>query len=138
MNVDLIFKIAAVGILVAVFNQLLSAPLSWCLALAGGLAILWLGAGVLREALAEAGNLLAASGLDSGIYLPVVRVVAIGVLVRLTGALCKDAGQNALADKLELAYSRSSAGTSYKYLPSRGNAFLCAAIVSAAHIKKGC
>ena len=95
--------IAAVCAVLALTIQKDSAPLSWCLALAGGLAILWLGAGVLREALAEAGNLLAASGLDSGIYLPVVRVVAIGVLVRLTGALCKDAGQNALAAKLELA-----------------------------------
>lgn len=79
-----------------------SAPLGWCLALAGGLVILWLGLDTLREGFAELGGLLAMSGLNSDIYLPVVRVVAIGVLMRLAGALCKDAGQSALAAKLEL------------------------------------
>lgn len=80
-----------------------SAPLSWCLSLAGGLAVLWLGIDALCSGLSEAGALLAASGLDSGIYVPVARVVAIGALVRVSGALCKDAGQSALAAKLELA-----------------------------------
>ncbi len=80
-----------------------SAPLSWCLALAGGIAILWLALDALQAGLREAAGLLQASGLDSGIYLPVARVVAIGVLVRIAGTLCKDAGQSALAAKLELA-----------------------------------
>ncbi len=102
----MVFQAAGIAVVCAVLALTLrkdSAPLSWCLALAGGLVILWLGAGALREGFAEAGALLAASGLDSGIYLPVVRVVAIGVLIRLAGALCRDAGQNALAAKLELA-----------------------------------
>lgn len=88
-----------------------SAPLSWCLSLAGGLAVLWLGIDALRSGLGEAGALLAASGLDSGIYTPVARVVAIGALVRVSGALCKDAGQSALAAKLELAGTAAAVAT---------------------------
>lgn len=87
-----------------------SAPLSWCLALGGGLAILWLGADALREGLQEAGGLLSASGLNRDIYLPVARVVAIGVVVRIAGTLCKDAGQSALAAKLELAGTAAAVG----------------------------
>lgn len=100
-----VFQAAGVAVVCAVLALTLkkdSAPLGWCLALAGGLVILWLGLDTLREGLAELGALLAMSGLNSDIYLPVVRVVAIGVLVRLAGALCKDAGQSALAAKLEL------------------------------------
>ncbi len=95
--------VAAVCAVLALTIKKDSAPLSWCLALAGGLVVLWLGLDALIEGLGEARALLRASGLSSGIYLPVARVVAIGVLVRVTGALCKDAGQNALAAKLELA-----------------------------------
>lgn len=100
-----VFQAAGVAVVCAVLALTLkkdSAPLGWCLALAGGLVILWLGLDTLREGFAELGALLAMSGLNSDIYLPVVRVVAIGVLVRLAGALCKDAGQSALAAKLEL------------------------------------
>lgn len=100
-----VIQAAGVAVVCAVLALTLkkdSAPLGWCLALAGGLAILWLGLGTLREGFAELGALLALGGLEGDIYLPVVRVVAIGVLVRLAGALCKDAGQSALAAKLEL------------------------------------
>lgn len=100
-----VFQAAGVAVVCAVLALTLkkdSAPLGWCLALAGGLVILWLGLDTLREGFAELGALLAMSGLNGDIYLPVVRVVAIGVLVRLAGALCKDAGQSALAAKLEL------------------------------------
>lgn len=100
-----VFQAAGVAVVCAVLALTLkkdSAPLGWCLALAGGLVILWLGLDTLREDFAELGALLAMSGLNGDIYLPVMRVVAIGVLVRLAGALCKDAGQSALAAKLEL------------------------------------
>ena len=49
------------------------------------------------SALLERGN------LESGLYLPVLRVVGIAALVRILAALCRDAGQSALAAKVELA-----------------------------------
>ena len=47
--------------------------------------------------------LLARSDLGAELYGPVLRVVGIAVLVRILAALCRDAGQSALAAKVELA-----------------------------------
>ena len=47
--------------------------------------------------------LLARGNLDAELYGPVLRVVGIAVLVRILAALCRDAGQSALAAKVELA-----------------------------------
>ena len=46
-------------------------------------------------------GLLSQCGLDSALYLPVCK--AVGVAVRITAALCRDAGQSALAAKVEIA-----------------------------------
>lgn len=47
--------------------------------------------------------LLSQAGMDSALYLPVVKSVSVAAIVRVIGALCRDAGQSALAVKLELA-----------------------------------
>ncbi|MBS5282129.1 MAG: hypothetical protein KHY27_11545, partial [Butyricicoccus pullicaecorum] len=88
MQVDLIFKIAAIGILVAVAGVL-----------------------VLMTGLIEpAGQLIRAaksllSELDGAetIYVPIIKAVGIAAAVRIAGAVCQDAGQAALAAQLELA-----------------------------------
>ena len=41
--------------------------------------------------------------LDSALYLPVCKAVGVAVVVRITSALCRDAGQSALAAKVEIA-----------------------------------
>lgn len=48
-------------------------------------------------------GLLARGNLGAELYGPVLRVVGIAVLVRILAALCRDAGQSALAAKVELA-----------------------------------
>ena len=45
----------------------------------------------------------ARGNLGAELYGPVLRVVGIAVLVRILAALCRDAGQSALAAKVELA-----------------------------------
>ena len=89
-----------------------SAPLSWGLALAGGIYVIFTAVSSLRAGLAEAQRLIVSSGLNSGIYIPVAQVVAIGILVRVSGALCRDAGQGALAAKLELAGTAAAVAAS--------------------------
>jgi len=89
-----------------------SAPLSWGLALAGGIYVIFAAVSSLRAGVAEAQRLIVASGLNSGIYIPVAQVVGIGVLVRISGALCRDAGQSALAAKLELAGTAAAVAAS--------------------------
>lgn len=46
---------------------------------------------------------LRAAGIDGDIYIPVVKAVGIAVVVRITSEICRDAGQSALASRLELA-----------------------------------
>ena len=48
-------------------------------------------------------GLFAQSGMTDSLYLPVMQAVGIAVVVRIMGALCRDAGQSALAAKLEIA-----------------------------------
>ena len=45
-------------------------------------------------------GLLSQCGLDSALYLPVCKAVGVAVVVRITAALCRDAGQSALAAKM--------------------------------------
>ena len=47
-------------------------------------------------------GLLSQCGLDSALYLPVCKAVGVAV-VRIAAALCRDAGQSALAAKMEIA-----------------------------------
>ena len=48
-------------------------------------------------------GLLSQCGLDSALYLPVCKAVGVAVVVRITAALCRDAGQSVLAAKMEIA-----------------------------------
>ena len=73
--------------------------------------LLTLAAGVLvlLHALEQAGGavqrfaaLLEQGGITGSLYLPVLRAVGIAVVVRILSALCKDAGQSALAAKAEI------------------------------------
>lgn len=48
-------------------------------------------------------GLLAECGLEPALYLPVCRAVGVAVVVRIVAALCRDAGQSALAAKVEIA-----------------------------------
>ena len=136
MDGDLIFRIAAVGILVAVLGQLLSrsgreeqalmttlagllvvlaaltlslvlkkdAPaIAFLLVLTAGVILLLRVFSAAGSAAQRFSGLLSQCGLDSALYLPVCKAVGVAVVVRITAALCRDAGQSALAAKMEIA-----------------------------------
>lgn len=46
--------------------------------------------------------LLEQGGITANLYLPVVKTVGVAIVVRILSALCKDAGQSALAAKVEI------------------------------------
>ena len=80
MDVDLIFKIAAVGILVAVLNQVLS-----------------------RAGREEQAMMTTLAGLDEALLEPVVKTVALSILTRLTAEVCRSSGEGGLAAFVETA-----------------------------------
>ena len=65
-----------------------------------GAALLLRGA---RDAAALAEELLELTGLSSELLMPLLKVTAIALIVRISSALCVDAGQNALARTVETA-----------------------------------
>ena len=71
-------------------------------ALAAGLCLLTAAAQAVWQLSGPVTNLASAAGISDSIYLPVIKVVGIATVIRIAGAICKDAGQDALAVKLEL------------------------------------
>lgn len=103
---ETVVQIAGLCLAAAVTATLLrrSAPelgllLAVAVALLGG-ALLLHGA---RELAALGDELTALTGLSPELFLPLGKVTAIALIVRIGGALCADAGQSALARVLEAA-----------------------------------
>ncbi|MBQ2177854.1 MAG: stage III sporulation AC/AD family protein [Oscillospiraceae bacterium] len=89
--------------LLALLLRRTHAELGLALTLAAMLAGLWLLLPALRAAFALGEELLAFSSLPPALFAPLCKIAAIALVVRLGGALCRDAGQSALAALLELA-----------------------------------
>ena len=88
--------------LLALLLRRTHAELGLALTLAAMLAGLWLLLPALRAAFALGEELLAFSALPPALFAPLCKIAAIALVVRLGGALCRDAGQSALAALLEL------------------------------------
>ncbi len=98
----------AVGIaLVAAMLSLVigkqASGIAFLMTLAAGVLILIGTLQTLRGILAVLYEMLAAAELESEVYLPVLQAVGIAVVVRVAAELCRDAGQGALAAKLEIS-----------------------------------
>ena len=76
--------------------------IAFLLTLTAGVLILVYALGMAGSAAREFSALLAQGGITDSLYLPVLRAVGIAVVVRIMSALCKDAGQSALAAKIEI------------------------------------
>ena len=76
--------------------------IAFLLTLTAGVLILLYAFGMADSAAQRFSGLLAQGGITDSLYLPVLRAVGIAVVVRIMSALCKDAGQSALAAKIEI------------------------------------
>lgn len=77
--------------------------IAFLLVLAAGVVLLLRLGEAAQSTMQRFSALLARGNLGAELYGPVLRVVGIAVLVRILAALCRDAGQSALAAKVELA-----------------------------------
>ena len=99
-------KLAAVAVTAAVLSGVLrknTPELALLLALAAGLWMLALAAGALGAAVALMEELAARAGLTDALLEPVLKVVALSILTRLTAELCRAAGEGGLAAFAEAA-----------------------------------
>ncbi|MGI6181354.1 MAG: SpoIIIAC/SpoIIIAD family protein [Agathobaculum sp.] len=77
--------------------------IAFLLTLTAGIMILVRVLGACSDLVRRLGALLERGGITGSLYLPVAKAVGVAMLVRIMSALCRDAGQSALAAKLEIA-----------------------------------
>lgn len=99
---------AAVGLVLAALVLTLvikkeSPAIALLLALAAGLVLMAWVMGEVGGVLTRLEALLVQAGLTREWYLPISKAIGVAILVRVGAALCRDAGQTALAAKVELA-----------------------------------
>ena len=101
-----IFKFAAIAVTAALCALVLKKEvpaLSAVLALAAGAVLLWGAAGALATLRGAADAFSRTAGLSPEVWKPVWKTVGIGVVAKLSSAVCKDAGEGGLASAVELA-----------------------------------
>ena len=98
--------IAALCIISAILSTLLkknSSEMALLLALAAAVSVLFMLRAALEEVLGFIGDMLAAAEISPALFAPLGKIAAIALLSRISAALCRDAGESALATTLEIA-----------------------------------
>lgn len=101
-----VFQVTAlclVGALLAVVVRRGSPEMALLLTLGAAVAVLLFLAGPLGELLGFLGELGERSGISQELFVPLYKTVAIALVVKVGGDLCRDAGESALAAVLETA-----------------------------------
>lgn len=100
--------VAAAGVGCSQLIRGKSPALALAVSLAAVLSLLGLALPGLRTLWQSAGGLLAQAGLERELFLPVVKVLAITQVTHISAELCRDAGEKAVAAKLELCGAAAS------------------------------
>ena len=103
---ETVFQILAICLLVAVLAAMLkkqTPELALLLAIAAVIAVLMVLADALQDITALIECLLSAGGLPSELFLPLLKTAAIALIGKITGDLCRDAGQSAIASLVDIA-----------------------------------
>ncbi len=102
---ELVVKAVVICIVVSLTAALLekdTPQLGLLLVLAAIAVVMTFALSFYEEVQATAESLLAQSGLDGELFRPILKIIAISMIARLGGDLCKDSGQGTLASLLEL------------------------------------
>ncbi|MBE7025681.1 MAG: hypothetical protein E7408_06490 [Ruminococcaceae bacterium] len=101
-----ILRLCAIGITAALLSVLLKqhkSALAIPVSLAGGCLLLFRTVPYLRDLFAFAGEFASKTGLDTAYIGALIRVVLVTFVTECAAALCRDAGESALATNLEIA-----------------------------------
>ena len=103
---ETVFQILAICLLVAILAAMLkkqTPELALLLAIAAVIAVLAVLADALQDITALIERLLSAGGLPRELFLPLLKAAAIALISKITGDLCRDAGQSAIASLVDIA-----------------------------------
>lgn len=95
--------IAVICALISLFLRQQKSPLAPMVSLCGGCLLLFYAVPYLRDVLASLGHLATKTGISSQYLGALVRILCVTFLTESCAALCRDAGEGALAMKLELS-----------------------------------
>ena len=101
-----IIKVIAVGIITAICVMLLKQikpELTIFAVMAGSIVILFLIIQAVGGVFGEYKTLLDKTGLNSGIFTNVLKVIGVGYIVEFAGDICNDAGVGSISQKILLA-----------------------------------
>jgi len=101
-----VFKITALGLVSAVlcvFLRNFRPEISILLSVCGAMVILFYILPFFKDTVNAIYGLAEAVGIDKMYLYPVFKVVGIAYITEIGGALCRDAGENAIAAKINLA-----------------------------------
>lgn len=102
---DIILKIVAVGIITCIATMIIKpirTDFSILVAIIGGVIIIVMIINYLTDIFSVFNNIINLTGLSSGVYSLLIKIIGIGYLVEFTAGLCSDTGNNSLGDKVLL------------------------------------
>ena len=100
-----IFKIIGVGIITAntaLIVRQVKPEISVIIRITGGILILIMIANSLTNVFDTFSKIIEKSGLTTGLFSTILKIVGIGYITEFSASLCQDAGVNSVADKILL------------------------------------
>lgn len=102
---DIIFKIIAIGLITCVATLIVRpvrADFAIIISIVGGLIIIFLIINYLTDIFDIINQILGISGINSGLYTVLLKIIGIGYLIEFTASICADTGNSSLGDKVLL------------------------------------
>ena len=102
---DIIFKIIAIGLITCVATLIVRpvrADFAIIISIVGGLIIIFLIINYLTGIFDIINQILGISGINSGFYTVLLKIIGIGYLIEFTASICADTGNSSLGDKVLL------------------------------------
>lgn len=102
---NIILRAAAVGVITAFLSLILKSykkELALCVSIAGGIVILLLILPLIKQAVDAIENISVLTGINNSYISLIIKVTALAYAAEFGAGIAKDAGENALAMKIEL------------------------------------
>lgn len=103
MELTKIVGIGIIGVIAAITVKTYRAELGMCIALATGSVILWNVLPDISRVFSELSDMCEDSGVPQGYFSLIIKVTGVAYITQFSAELAKDAGERAIAKKLEFA-----------------------------------
>lgn len=102
---DIILKIVAIGLITCVATLIvrpIRSDFSIIIAIVGGIIIIFMIIDYLTDILSTLKGIIGFTGLNSGLYTLLLKIIGVGYLIEFTASICSDTGNGSLGDKVLL------------------------------------